>query len=88
MTQPLSPNQLVVYRKIWTFLSKWPQEMNVEKTKIVVFRKGNKPPKHCTWTYNSKPIEVVKCFNYLGLSLFYNGKFVKVQSIISFQWRK
>ncbi|ESP01748.1 hypothetical protein LOTGIDRAFT_139149, partial [Lottia gigantea] len=62
--------------------------VNVEKTKMVVFRKGIKLPKHCTWLYDSKPIEVVNSFNYLGVNLFYNGKFVKAQLIISSQGRK
>lgn len=41
-------------------------EVNTEKTKIVVFRKGGKMKKNEKWTYRGKDIEVVKDFKYLG----------------------
>ena len=51
--------------------------VNTENTKIVVFRYTAKVSSKEKWVYNNESIEVVDCFNYLGLTIYFNGKFFK-----------
>jgi hypothetical protein len=44
-------------------------EVNIEKTKLVVFRKGGILGNKDTWFYNNQVIEVVNSFNYIGVVL-------------------
>lgn len=41
---------------------------NVKKTKILVFKNGGKLSRNEKWIYNDRPIEIVKCFSYVGLN--------------------
>lgn len=52
-------------------------EVNVEKTEIVVFRKGSQPPSpQWQWQYNGAPIQVSREFRYLGI-IFHETEGVK-----------
>ena len=51
-------------------------EVNLDKTKIIVFRKGGFLGKHEKWYYNSKPVEVVNSYNYLGITFTTKLSFV------------
>ena len=42
-------------------------DVNLDKTKIVVFRKGGFLGKYEKWTYNNEPLQVVNCYKYLGV---------------------
>ena len=42
--------------------------VNVNKTKIVVFRKGGHLSKYERWTYGSQQVEVVNMYKYLGIN--------------------
>ena len=55
---------------------KWRLEVNVAKTKIVVFRKRVilKRNEHCR-VYNNELLETVDHFNYLGITFNYTGNF-------------
>ena len=50
-------------------------KVNINKTKIMVFRKRGGLLTSVKWTYNSQPIKVVRDFNYLGVVLNYTGSF-------------
>ena len=41
--------------------------INLDKTKIVVFSNGGDLRHYETWTYNGRPIQSVPCYKYLGL---------------------
>ena len=41
--------------------------MNTEKTKIVIFRRGGRGIPNSKFFYSGIELEVVKCFNYLGV---------------------
>ena len=71
-----------------TYSTKWNLCVNTEKTKIVVFRNSAKLSTKEKWVYNNESIEVVDCFNYLGLTLNFNGKFTKTLKIIASQGEK
>jgi hypothetical protein len=70
------------------YSTKWNIDVNIEKTKIVVFRNRGKLTNTEKWTYNGNIIQVVDSFNYLGLTLNYNGKFTKTQKLIALQGKK
>ena len=51
------------------YCQKWNLIVNVEKTKVVVFRKGGNLARNERWTYNNQQREIVASFNYLGVVL-------------------
>lgn len=48
---------------------KWNLKINLNKSKIVVFRNGGKLGKYDKWWYNNEKIEVVNWYKYLGVTL-------------------
>ena len=70
------------------YCTTWKLSLNVDKTKIMVFRKACKVPKREKWVIDGNNVEIVDSFNYLGLSLYYSGKYNKTQNIIASQGRK
>ena len=44
--------------------------VNIEKTKVVIFRKGVRLSNNLDFKYGNYPIEIVRIFSYLGVSLF------------------
>ena len=57
--------------------------VNTEKTKDLVFRNSAKLSTKEQLVYNNESIEVVDCFDYLGLTITFNGKFTKTLKIIA-----
>ena len=56
--------------------------VNLEKTKIIVFRKGGFLSKYEKWFYDRHPIEVVNRYVYLGFE--FTTKMSKKSSLTSF----
>lgn len=73
---------------LYSYTSVWDITVNVQKTKIVIFRNGGKIHNCERWHLNGEPIEVVDSFIYLGLLLQYNGKFNNTQKQLASQGRK
>ena len=67
---------------LYDYCSKWGLEVNVEKTKTMVFRKRGKLKENESWTYNGRKIESVDDFNYLGTVFHYTGNFAENQEYI------
>jgi hypothetical protein len=59
--------------RLHVYCMSWGLEVNVEKTKIVVFRRRGRVEQH--WTYDNQVVDVVDSFNYLGVVANYNGSF-------------
>ena len=73
-------NRLSQYCKLWLM------QVNVSKTKVMVFKSGGgKLAKHESWHLDGKPLEVVKHFKYLGLTLSSNGMWFKNQEVLNHQ---
>ncbi len=51
-----------------TYCKKWALNVNLDKTKIMVFKRGSKLSKSEKWTYKSTKLEVVTSYQYLGVS--------------------
>ena len=58
-----------------SYCVKWGMKVNIDKTKIVVFKKGGRTSKNDNWTYNGYPVDVVSSFKYLGYYLSSTGSF-------------
>ena len=65
------------------FCNKWDLTVNIDKTKIVVFRKGGTLNSQEKWTYADDEIEIVNSFNYLGIVLSSGGAFIKATNTLS-----
>ena len=70
------------------YCTEWNLTVNVQKTKIVVFRNGGNLRENETWLYQGEEIEIVQQFNYLGMNFNYNGKFNITQKHVADQGRK
>ena len=73
---------------LYDYTIKWGLSVNIEKTKIVVFRQGGKTRHHETWVYNGSNIDIVDQFCYLGVLFHYNCKFYVTQKHCAEQCRK
>ena len=60
-----------------SYCNKWNLEVNVDKTKIVVFCKAGILNRRKLWTYGGNEIEIVSSFNYLGIVLSSWGTYLK-----------
>ena len=60
---------------LFIYTTKWNFTANINKSKIMVFRKGRNVKPEERWT-------IVDCFNYLGVCLNYNGKYYITQKVI------
>lgn len=68
---------------LYQYCKKWKLTFNIDKTKIVVFRKGGKLSQNEKWTFNGDEIEIVSTFNYIGIVLSSGGSFAKATSTLS-----
>ncbi len=59
-----------------SYCAQWGLEVNLSKTKIVIFSKG-RVRKHMQWTFGNDIVEVKDDYIYLGTTFNYNGKFQK-----------
>ena len=66
----------------------WKLTLNVDKTKILIFRNGGNIRENEKWFYDGTQIQIVNQFNYLGMLFNYNGKFNETQKHVAQQGRK
>ena len=55
--------------RLWDYCGAWGLDLNLNKSKIMVFRNGGKPSCKEKWTYGGQQLEVVNKFKYLGVML-------------------
>lgn len=65
------------------YCNKWNLSVNIDKMKIVVFRKGNILNRNEKWTFAGEEIEIVHSFNYLGIVLSSGGAFIKATNTLA-----
>ena len=61
-------------RRLDQYCKEWDLAVNINKTKIIIFSKGNKISKKYKWYSDGKEIEIVNNYKYLGINLAQNGK--------------
>lgn len=69
--------------KLQDYCQSWNLTVNVDKTKIMVFRKGGLLSRRERWYYNGTEIEVVNQFNYLGVVFTPSGSFIQATKTLS-----
>ena len=69
---------------LYSYTTKWNLTVNVEKTKIVIFKNGGKIRSDEKWFLNGDNISIVDKFIYLGMLM----KFNDTQKQLSLQGRK
>lgn len=62
-----------------SFCSTWLMEVNLKKTKIMIFQKSGRKSKNINFQYQNKSIEIVQEYTYLGIKLTSNGNFTLAQ---------
>ncbi|XP_069141192.1 uncharacterized protein [Argopecten irradians] len=70
------------------YANKWSLSVNIDKTKIVVFRKSKRLQANEYWTFQGRAIDIVDNFCYLGLVFNYNGRFTLALNTLASQGRK
>ena len=70
------------------YTTKWKLEVNIDKTKILVFRKGHRLPRDLKFHYNNAELDMVNTFVYLGIVFSHTGIFTNAQRTIADQGRK
>ena len=60
---------------LYKYCKKWGITVNIDKTKVVVFKKSGRMAASDTWSYNGSNLEVVSQFKYLGCELSSSGAF-------------
>ena len=66
------------------YCQKWKLTVNIDKTKVMVFRKGGILPRNLSFTFQGNMIEIVDKFVYLGIS-FSTGSFTETHKTLSGQ---
>ena len=62
------------------FCTKWNMAINLDKTKVVIFRKGGHRSSFGNWYFADSKIEIVSYYKYLGLLLSCRNSFSSKQA--------
>ena len=68
-----------------SYCNRWKLTVNIEKTKIMVFRKGDILPRGMRFFYNNQEIEKVNSFSYLGIVFTPEDSFSNVNTSLAGQ---
>ena len=71
-------------------MKKWKLTVNIEKSKIIVFRKGGQLPRNLKFYYDGSELSIVSSFSYLGVVFTPGGSssLVKLRTSCSVKLRK
>ena len=61
------------------YCNRWSLNVNIDKTKITLFRNGGYVEKNESWKYNNRPLEIVSCYKYLGVHITSRGIWTECQ---------
>ena len=67
------------------YCNKWKLTVNIDKTKVMIFRKGGNLPRNISFTFQGKNIEIVNRFVYLGITFSTGGSFNDTHKTLSGQ---
>ena len=70
------------------YCKKWKLTVNIDKTKIMIFRKGDNLARNISFKYDGKNIEIVGKFVYLGITFTTGGSFNETHKTLSGQGLK
>ena len=76
-------------RMLWVLIvDLWDLEVNLDKTKAMVFRNGGIVKRTENWTYRKQPVQVVPYYNYLGVKISSRGAWSVAINILASQANK
>ena len=70
------------------YCNRWKLKVNLDKTKIMVFRKGGVLPRNLKFYNNGQQLEIVNKFRYLGVVFTAGGSFSECQNTLAGQAQK
>ena len=70
------------------YCTKWKLTVNIEKSKVIVFRKGGQLPRNLKFYYDGLELSIVGSFSYLGVVFTPGGSFSLAQNALSGQAQK
>ena len=70
-------------KNLETFNSKWLLEVNLKKTKVMVFQKTGRKTKNISFFINNHPLEIVQEYSYLGVKINTSGNFNLCQKTLA-----
>ena len=70
------------------YCTKWKLTVNIEKSKIIVFRKGGQLPRNLKFYYDGLELSIVGSFSYLSVVFTPGGSFSLAQNTLSGQAQK
>ena len=59
----------------------WGLDINVRKTKVMIFSRGGKIRKVPKLNFNEETVDIVWDYKYLGVKFYYNNKFKKAHQL-------
>ena len=59
------------------YCKQWKLKVNINKTKVLIFRKGGRVPRNLEFLYDDATIEIVNQFTYLGIVFTTGGSFMQ-----------
>jgi hypothetical protein len=65
------------------YCTKWKLNVNIEKTKVMIFKKGGRNSDFVDFTYGGQNIEIVNSFNYLGIVLSSGGSYMNATKTLA-----
>ena len=71
-----------------SYCERWKLKVNVNKTKVMVFRKGGILPGNLDFYYDGETLEIVSRFKYLGVVFTTGGSFSDAQNTLAGQAQK
>ena len=73
---------------LYDYCLRWKLTINVNNTKVMIFRKEGLLPLNLAFTYNGIPLEIVSQFKYLGIVFTPGGSCSEAQSTLAGQTQK
>ena len=70
------------------YCQSWKLEVNIQKTKVIVFRKGGILPRNLRFVYDGQNIEIVNKFVYLEIVFTSGGAFSETFGTLASQGGK
>ena len=71
-----------------SYCNRWKLKVNVDKTKVLIFRKGGTISRTQKFYYNEIEIDIVSSFSYLGIVFTPGGSFSQAQATLAGQAQK
>ena len=62
---------------LYSYCMKWSLKVNLDKSKIMIFRNHSRAPQCYDWKYGNQHIDIVNNYTYLGVNISYNLSFKK-----------